>query len=297
MSENYSQQDKGHNYLLWIAGVVFFVGLLPFLYGLWRGYCGPDEWLHGTTGDFIGGIAGSLWALTGVVLFYAALRAQRQELRATHISIKQNREENELTRREFELQNQTLKLQRFENTFFNMLSIHHQIVNSIDRKGVTRADTFRKIDGNIDMLKGRDVFRDTAGIFKSYSNIVSKKDLNKKYLSFYTNVQTDFGHYFRNLYRMIKMVKESDIAPEDKKEDVSYVYWLKYKYITIIRAQLSDYELIWIFYNCLSELGNDKFKPLIEEYTLLKNIPQGEIANDLHKAWYKHTAFEKRTDV
>ena len=45
----------------------------------------------------------------------------------------------------------------------------------------------------------------------------------------------------------------------------------------MIRAQLSDYELLWIFYNCLSENGLEKFKPLIEEYSLLKNLPQTKV--------------------
>lgn len=34
----------------------------------------------GQVGDFIGGVIGSIWALTGVLLFYAALRIQTKEL-------------------------------------------------------------------------------------------------------------------------------------------------------------------------------------------------------------------------
>ena len=47
---------------------------------------------------------------------------------------------------------------------------------------------------------------------------------------------------------------------------------IRYKYTSIVRAQLSRYELIWIFYNCLSGNGITKFKRLVENYSLLKNI-------------------------
>ena len=35
------------------------------------------------------------------------------------------------TRKEFELQYKTLAYQKFENTFFNMLKVHHEIKNSL----------------------------------------------------------------------------------------------------------------------------------------------------------------------
>ena len=35
---------------------------------------------------------------------------------------------------------------------------------------------------------------------------------------------------------------------------------------------MSRYELIWLYYNCLSHYGDTKFKELIEDYALLKNI-------------------------
>ena len=35
---------------------------------------------------------------------------------------------------------------------------------------------------------------------------------------------------------------------------------------------MSRYELIWIYYNCLYGVGIEKFKPLVETYSLLKNM-------------------------
>lgn len=72
-------------------------------------------------------------------------------------------------------------------------------------------------------------------------------------------------HYFRNLYRIIKFVDGQDEKLLNKKD--------KYNYIAnSVRSNLSEYELIMVFYNCLTIAGYDKFKPLIEQYTLFKNI-------------------------
>ena len=66
------------------------------------------------------------------------------------------------------------------------------------------------------------------------------------------------------IYRIIKFVDETDLLPNNTE--------IRYKYTSIVRAQLSRYELIWIFYNCLSGNGITKFKRLVENYSLLKNI-------------------------
>ena len=78
-----------------------------------------------------------------------------------------------------------------------------------------------------------------------------------------SSVPTILDHYFRNLYRIIKFVDESPLLLDIHE---------RYQYTSIVRGQLSRYELLWLFYNGLSVYGNDKFKPLIEKYALLKNI-------------------------
>ncbi|MCB0738292.1 MAG: hypothetical protein KDC92_12315 [Bacteroidetes bacterium] len=45
------------------------------------------------------------------------------------------------------------------------------------------------------------------------------------------------------------------------------------------RAQLSDYELLILFYNCLCEYGG-KFKPYVERYALLKSLPVGDLHDE-----------------
>ena len=115
------------------------------------------------------------------------------------------------------------------------------------------------------------------------------------YLEHYEKAQTDFGHYFRNLYRMIKMVHLNDFFYDIESVSEKDKFEIKYKYISIIRAQLSNHELIWIFYNCITENGYEKFKPLIEEYSLFKNIPKKLVAFPNHISLYEGRAYSPIT--
>lgn len=225
--------------------------------------------------------------------------------------LKLQREEISKTREEFVTQNTTLRLQRFENTFFNLLSLHHQIVNAIDldfdrvkRNDDIAVRLMRKTEYEIISLKGRDVFKHKFEILLDILKS-SKEDINKTYLTFYSTVQTDFGHYFRNLYRIIKMVDETEFVSLN---EISYINFIKvstkeeeynkinhsyrYKYTSMLRAQLSDYELLWLFYNCLTDNGIEKFKPLIERYCLLKNMPKDKIYNSILLNEYKDSAYK-----
>ena len=104
--------------------------------------------------------------------------------------------------------------------------------------------------------------------------------VNDKYLDYYEQIKAGLGHYFRTVYRIIRLVDETELDFEDK-----------YKYVSILRAQLSDYEMLWLFYNCLCEYGQDKFKPLVEEYAFFKNLPKHEIHNQFLLEGYNKSAF------
>lgn len=247
---------------------------------------------RGTLGDMFGTINAlfSGLAFAGIIL---TILLQRREL-------KYQREELKETREEFIIQNKTLKNQRFENTFFNLISLHNQIVNDID---YDKSSKLRDGTYTYRTVKGRDVFRDRFNILNSRLK-EHGDDHNEEYLKFYIDRKTDFGHYFRNLYRIIKMVHETefisaaelslDLSKEKDKGRYEYSNFLeKYKYTSIVRAQLSDYELLLLFYNCLSDNGIEKFKPLVETYALLKNLPKEDVKNQTLLDSFSATAYSK----
>jgi hypothetical protein len=67
----------------------------------------------------------------------------------------------------------------------------------------------------------------------------------------------------------------------------------KHFYTNLVRAQLSSQELLLLFYNALSDFGNEKFKPLIEEFALLKTVPQNLLIDDTHHKFYANSAYYK----
>ncbi len=63
-------------------------------------------------------------------------------------------------------------------------------------------------------------------------------------------------------------------------------------YSNLVRAQLSSFELLLLFYNCLSSMGVEKFKPLIEKYSLLKTLPGEFLIDQRHADLYEERAYK-----
>lgn len=224
-------------------------------------------------GDSFGAVNAliSAFAFAGVIV---AIVIQRNELRL-------QRKDLALQRKEFSTQNETLQLQRFENTFFNMLSLQQQIVNDLFYSSKDKIWMQRRTEHGIageevldnTVIKGRELFYFSFRIIEHQLEMDDgqKKDalgmggyLYFKGLEKYDDSYTPsyFDHYFRHLYTILKFVDKSDFLSFEE----------KYKYTTMVRATLSRYELVWLYYNGLSSIGRKKLKKLIEDYSLLKNI-------------------------
>lgn len=185
------------------------------------------------------------FAFCGVIV---AILLQRQELTL-------QREELSHTREEIRGQKEQLVLQNFENTFFSLLRIQNEITGEFEIHRI-----------NMPTSKGRSTFRYLCEFLE---DTYQKSDAVESYNHFYNNHRPKLGPYFQNLYNIIKFVDLSDV--EDKKF-----------YTNIVRAQLSSYELVILFYNTLSPYG-EKFKPLVEKYALLKMLPIGLLLDPKHE--------------
>tara|TARA_R110002050_G_scaffold100607_2_gene208373 strand:- start:21901 stop:22779 length:879 start_codon:yes stop_codon:yes gene_type:complete len=287
-----TQTKKENNIWLYIIGIfsVILIIVLWFLTYFYLKDLEPND--RGTLGDMFGTINALFSGLAFAGIIFTIL-LQRREL-------KYQREELQATRREFTIQNKTLKSQKFENTFFGLMDLHNRIVNDIDYK------VGDDIGRPIEIIKGRDVFCIASSELRSnLNNNLNNISLERSYLKMYGLHNTDFGHYFRNLYRIFKIIHQTEFVSmseivdfnyDDEELDIDELYYElnfkeKYKYSSIMRAQLSDYELFILFYNCLTKLSK-KFKPLVEEYSLLKTLPKHFIKDVEHLKFYKSKAFE-----
>lgn len=211
-----------------------------------------DHGRWGAMGDFFGGTLNPIFGFIGLFALLLTIAIQNKEL-------SNSTRELRTSARALNEQSSSLKIQNFENTFFQLLGLHNNIVSDMF---VGEADSADK------GLNGRDCFKIIYDYFEIYYKRKNKyaEDKNnylaiieEAYDEFFISQQADIGHYFRNLYTIVKFVDNSEV--ENKKQ-----------YVSILRAQLSSYELSLLFYNCLWSVGRKKFKALIERYELLENM-------------------------
>lgn len=279
----------------------------------------------GVVGDTIGGITAPIVGLVGAILVYYALKEQ---VKANDLIIKQFNEQKKITyRQNFEqVFFNMLNLHRDNVNSFSLTPSEinwelHFDDNEIEKISLNEFDNLRLTKHKLDnifnpyeeekLYKNRSFFKhsierliDLIYLSDKYGGINKKIEKTKfeatsKSESFYSyfphiynglfhTLNEHLGHYYRNLYRIIKMIDDQKFS-EDEKED----YEAKYLYASIVRSQLSDHEIQWLFFNGLYDYGK-LFKPLIEEYSLLKNLRNNNDETIIKfKPYYKETAFEE----
>jgi len=158
-SETKEQEGGKANKITSIARWTFFGICVLWLLNLTVPYfSGTSPENASGFGDMFGAVNSlfSGFALAGIII---TILMQREELQL-------QRKELAQTRHEFAQQNETMRLQRFENTFFNLLQLHHQIVEGIDyryyklpKKKAVSSVLIPKEPKEVVVLTGRDVFR------------------------------------------------------------------------------------------------------------------------------------------
>lgn len=263
--------------------VGLFISIVSICVAIWTSYAADEGFLalelH-EQGDFLAGFIAPL-ALVWLVIGYLQ---QGEELKSNTEALLSQKEE-------FEVQNISIKKQLFENTYFNLLELHSDITESvkIDIKGETLQGRKAIIQillvfivdlhryNNSSELSD-ELFSDEEGGNKiknphkiyEIENKGSPQIVSDTYKRFYEKYQSHIGHYFRNLYLIIKYIDRSDLASKEKKF-----------YTNLLRAQLSSDELLFLFYNCSSPHGIKKLKPHVEKYELLEHLPVYKCLNGL----------------
>jgi Putative phage abortive infection protein len=228
---------------------------------------------YGELGDFVNGMSTPFISVAVFILLYRTYKSQKQELHDTKILLSE--------------QNETLTTQQFETTFFNLITLHHQIINNIDFDSSLDVEMYDKeTDGEPTILKGRDCIRQFYYIFLSkYRDWESEKKrtpterstfkaklerelISSAYSRFYSEHETDIGHYFRNLESVIKLVDKSKIIEKEF-------------YFELISAQLSTYEILLLFYSCLWT-DESTMRKFVVKYHLLRGIDHQSLIHMEH---------------
>ncbi len=265
----------------WLIGVI--VVYIGYWYIIWiSGWFSELE--KGKFGDTFGALNALFAGLAFAGVIYAILLQQRE--------LKLQREELELQRKELEdtrveirgqkeqlaAQNQTLQHQNFESSFFQLLTMHSEIVNSMKTPS--------------DKPSGRECFLFLLISLQNTLEIAIDRNLpqtevfNATYEEeFLSQFQPYVGHYFQHLYNIVKFVHEHEFFDEKEFKE-------KKRYTNFIRAQLSSNELGLLFYHGLSDRGA-KFKDLVEEYALFEDLSPKVLIDEEHRKFYAPSAYGK----
>lgn len=238
---------------------------------------------RGVFGDKFGAINAlfSGLAFAGIIF---TIFLQKRELSLQRAELRE-------TRDEFITQNETLKKQRFENTFFQLLHLHNDIVNKLKIKAVD-GETYSNREFFIGAIRDFK-YRSTCEYFK-FSALI--KLAAPEIASFKANREADFGFFDKlekeelgNLKSLTNQEIENFISEPiaNKEENIKKEYEnffhreqynlghyfrnlyhiFKYVHVTklidinekqfycnIVRAQLSTDELAMIFYNTITPI-------------------------------------------
>lgn len=239
----------------------------------------------------------------------------------------QRRELSE-TRDAFEKQVANVDFQRFDSTFFQLIELHNDITDKLSVLGKDGRQAFAAFNeqlklsdddfpaylalSKLERPEVRNICNikaipdeclpklleaDRANILDSLARVGTRSCDN--YLDFdggmqlrkievaYTKAAVihidSFSHYFRNLYHLLRFIKESNLIDELDKR----------KYTKILRSQLSEPELLALFYNSLCliklpgretmELGFPKMHALLKEFDILQNLSPRSIFHPVHR--------------
>ncbi|MEL3921995.1 putative phage abortive infection protein [Aeromonas enteropelogenes] len=192
---------------------------------------------------------------------------------------------------EFLAQTKAMNRQAFDSAFFQLLNFNNDIAKGTD---LALAHTFEESQ---DEMSSKDVFYSGSGraafkeMYRFLVDVMEYREfayipdqfmeMQETYMSFHNKVGEHLAHYFRNLYQVLKFIDDSSILNGYEKK----------KYSNMIRAQVSKYELVLLFYNCLSPLGFDKFKPLLEKYEFFEHLPSDVNIPIMFVGYYDVSAF------
>lgn len=220
-----------------------------------------NEEARGLFGDKFGAINALFSGLAFAGIIFTIV-LQRKELSL-------QRKELEDTRNVLKNQNETLELQRFENTFFNLLKLQRETFDGIsitvagttytksqvfERKWLEFKELIRK--------SGDNTIENCAHIFNEF---IIKND-------------KIIGTYLSNILNTLRFISRYDFENLDS-------------YINIYRAQFTSLEKNFLLYAGAIGAENNQFKPLLERFHMLYLFDESSLIDPSHWRIFSDSAF------
>lgn len=250
-------------------------------------------------GSFLSGMIGVLVAISSTILLfvnfiYQTITTRHVQIENTVFKLIDYHKEN-ISR--FAIY--SLKGERFEGyEAIEILNEKFKLLFHLVNEKLTVSDIKEKInityllffygfkEGVFNTVKDR-LNKYTESEFNSFIEYLTRRPPDVSYcgsdFSISESSQHLLGHYFRNIYNIVKFLDKEKSLSNSSKEF----------YIKLLRTQLSNSEIWLLFINSLSEIGSNwNNMGFIEKYQLIKNLPSNYHPQINPKEFYPSIIFE-----
>ncbi len=225
--------------------------ILWFLF--WNNYrLSNDTAAWASFGDFFGGTVGPFVGFASIILLVETLKLQRRGLE--------------------EQQTRIMLKQAFEQSFFGWLRDYKQLISGFRFSKKTLKNTSSSPEKTV--FTGLDAISKMVDLFQlaSLPDLDSKSDLKKKKQNIKNKLIMSWSQMYehqgeimrtslRTLFGLLRWIDDHEsLQPAEKRH-----------YASILRAQLSDHELILIYINGLTTKG-EKMNYYINRYALFDDL-------------------------
>jgi hypothetical protein len=191
----------------------------------------------GAFGSLISGTFGLVSSLGALFLLYNTYKTQREELDAT--------------KQQMVIQNSMIAQQKFETTFFNLLSIYRE---NAKKFGTLLLEIKAQVDNGIGLLNMY------PSMPPDWNSVITKYSEVKNISNYRTHVDS----YFRMLqYILDFIIKSNALMPEERET-----------FYKLVETTMTEEELFITFFECRTRGFNDPLTKNVKQINLLTNYLQ-----------------------
>ena len=227
------------NFYIIITFIFFIFAISCFTWNIWDTFSLKlpiDATIWGQFGDFIGGTLGVIFSLVSVMLVVWT----------------------------FKTQNRTAETQRFNDLFFELLRLYQEQEKELQFNWINEDKTASYVSNNKDFFdKLSKKFWEEFVPSTSFSK--NRKEATKTYVNVTIDYKSKLSLCYRTIFQILNLIENSQLNQKERVE-----------YLKILRAQLTESELLFIRYHIKS--GEYKrFAYLVNKSNLLKHLPLFEL--------------------
>ena len=270
-------------FVIYLMTIFFISGFIPFFYLIGFPPFIFDCKVTGISlgdlsniGQFLSGTSGVLFSISAVLAVVLAFLVQRNQIR-------QQKRQIDLQIQQIENGKINDDVRNFENNFYQLLNIHRDILISLkystpeNKSAYSTEKIMTRYYGLEALQKLFDKsFYDTIHAFAASripmeTPFYEQENFNNAYSKFIEENNNELGHYFRSIFHILKWIYVKRELFEDNGKF----------YSNIVRAQLSSIELLFLFFNGLSDIAEYysmevNFKKLIEFFNFFEHLKLAE---------------------